>query len=1141
VTDEIGCPYKGLAPFEDSDDDVRFFFGRGREREIICANLMASKLTVLYGDTGVGKSSVLRAGVARSLRENGEARCVVVFDNWKDDPARGLAAALAAATEADAEGSLADTLEACSARLAGDVYIILDGFEEYFLYHEGESGPESFFEQFPEAVRRPGLRASFLIALREDALARLDRFKASIPTLFGNYLRLDHLDREAAREAIVRPVERYNELVGPEARVAVEPELVDKVLEQVAAGKVDLGQTGRGVVAEPAGEARIETPYLQLVMLRLWNAEHDAGSRTLRRTTLDDLGGAEEIVRAHLERALDSLTAEQRDVAASVFNHLVTPSGTKIAHADTDLARYADVGVEELRPILAALTSERILRPVAPNGGSPRYEIYHDVLGEAVLAWRTGYETDREVMGERQAAARRHRRLLAALAAGGVLLAVMAGITAFAVAQRSEARTQARQAQARQLTASAVSALGSDPSLSLALAVEAAKLDPGGNVEQVLSTAYLADRQRAVLPAAHRPVTTARFNLDGTRVLAASQDGHARIYGTATHELLHDLDHGAPVNDAAFENAGRFVVTAGQDGSARLWDTVDGELVRSLRHGAPVRTVAIDPSGSRLATGGGRTVSLWLRDATRVAEIRLPKPVTEVALNRDGRRLVVVGNDDVARLYDTSDGRLITSFDQGGTVTSADFSDAARLLVTTGTNETARIWRLRDGKLLHELKGHRGTVLDADFSPGGARIATASADGTGRIWSVRTGALVATLVGHKGIVNSIAFSPDGNFVVTGSDDRSAQVSKADNGQERAWLNGHEDAVRQVAFSADGSSVLTGSDDGTARLWDPRAQPQLEVVSRARGHVLGATHAGRQAIFIAGPGSRARLVRASDGRAIRTFVSRGPVRGVAASADGKTLAFASNRGVTVIRPDGTRIELALPGAAACAVTSDGSRVAGGGAGRVARVWSAEGQVLHELAGHTEPITDVAFSADGERLATASDDNTARIWDALTGEPLRTLMGDRGVTSVAFSPDGRLVLTGGLDHDGRLWNSETGELNQVLNWHFGRVIDANFSPDGRWVVTAGPVTVGLWRPGLRDPVLPYGFGSLNGGLLSSATFDPTGRAVLASSFDGTVRRAECTLCGDLNALLDLARVQLAASGRKLTADERERYGL
>ena len=72
MTTDLGCPYKGLASYEDSEFDVRFFFGREREREVICANLMASKLTVLYGDTGVGKSSVLRAGVAHSLRARGD-------------------------------------------------------------------------------------------------------------------------------------------------------------------------------------------------------------------------------------------------------------------------------------------------------------------------------------------------------------------------------------------------------------------------------------------------------------------------------------------------------------------------------------------------------------------------------------------------------------------------------------------------------------------------------------------------------------------------------------------------------------------------------------------------------------------------------------------------------------------------------------------------------------------------------------------------------------------------------------------------------------------------------------------------------------------------------------------------------------
>src|SRR4029078_2707314 len=98
-------PYRGLTPFEDSDLDVLFFFGRERERELVEANLMASRLTVLYGATGVGRSSILRAGVAHHLRglsranleERGDpGLAVVVFDSWRDDAQAALLKPVAA-------------------------------------------------------------------------------------------------------------------------------------------------------------------------------------------------------------------------------------------------------------------------------------------------------------------------------------------------------------------------------------------------------------------------------------------------------------------------------------------------------------------------------------------------------------------------------------------------------------------------------------------------------------------------------------------------------------------------------------------------------------------------------------------------------------------------------------------------------------------------------------------------------------------------------------------------------------------------------------------------------------------------------------------------------------------------------------
>src|SRR5437588_155396 len=84
--------------------------------------------------------------------------------------------------------------------------------------------------ELPELLRDS--RLNLLISLREDALAQLDTFKARMPAIFANQVRLEHLDRVAARAAILGPIGRWNELT--DDPVEIEPELVDAVLEQCA-------------------------------------------------------------------------------------------------------------------------------------------------------------------------------------------------------------------------------------------------------------------------------------------------------------------------------------------------------------------------------------------------------------------------------------------------------------------------------------------------------------------------------------------------------------------------------------------------------------------------------------------------------------------------------------------------------------------------------------------------------------------------------------------------------------------------------------------------------------------------------------------------------------------------------------------
>ena len=1097
-------PYKGLDPFDDSELDALLFFGRERERDVVIANLMAARLTLLYGPSGVGKSSLLNAGVGRRLREEPEGHELLVIGSWVEDRADELRAAVAAAA-----GSY--------------LYVILDQFEEFFLYHDA-GGP--FGTALAELLADRGKQVNVLLSLREDALAQLDAFKGRIANLYANSLRLDHLDRASARAAVLGPLERYEELTGE--HVVAEPEFVEAVLDQVATGRLELVEAGRGGLEDTAPDGGIEAPFLQLVLERLWTAERGAGSQRLRLATLDGLGGCEAIVHEHLARALAALGPAEKDLAASVFDHLVTPSGTKIAHRASDLAEYASVGEQELVRVLDTLGRERILREVdGANGGGRRYEIFHDVLADPVLAWRA----ERRLERERHEAERKHRRLLALAASSLVALAITAGVAVFALTQRSQARSAARRALARELDATALTSLAVDPQEGLVEALRAARLSPGAQAEDVLRTTLLASRLRAVLPAGG-PVTSADYSRDGRLILTASVDGKARIYDARSHHLLRALEAHSPLAGAAFSGSDRLVVTDGHDGAARVWVTATGHELRALMHRRSVLSASFSRSGGLLVTASAdRAARIWRVGSWKeLAVLRHPGPVRGAVFNRDGSLVLTRSSDRYGRLFDARRHRLLRRFDQGGTVTVAAFSPNGRYALTAGANRTARIWSVRDGRLLRELKGHVGRVLTAVFSPRGNLVATGSSDGSGRVWSLPAGDLVTVLLGHANYVVGAAFSPDGFSLVTTSVDRTARVWQPGTGDLRAVLAGDTESVTGTAFSPDGSAVVTASEDGTARVWDPQIQPTLHLLLRGDEPVQSTafTPDGKGVLVVVEGTAGASIRDASSGRLVAQVPVGATLADGALSSDGRRLAVASGRSVIVrdvaLHREVLRLRAQFP-LVHVAFARDG-RIAAGDTNGGASIWSAEGRLDRTLRVRGARTTSVAFSPDGDRLVTASADRLARVWDARSGRLLATLHGHRdALTSARFSPDGAEIVTASVDHDARLWDAVSGRLLRVLRGHFAVVSDAEFSPDGRWIVTAGPTTAGLWDVHTGQLVF---FLRGHEARLTSAAFDPTSRNIVTASIDGSVRTYRCDVCGGLDDLVRLATKRQRESG-------------
>ena len=450
-------PYVGLTFY--TQQDAAMFFGRESEQTVLISNLRASRLTLLYAQSGAGKSSLLRAGVAsrlaelaqRSFRQRGTARNIpVVFSSWRDDPTAELIGEIRDAIapfvqtvppQASAPDRLEAAIEAASVATDATLLVILDQFEEYFLYRSREVRDRPFADELAACINRPDLRVHFLISIREDAYSGLgDLFKGRISNVYGNYFHLEHLTREAAREAIEKPIASFNELHPDQAPVEIEPGLLEAVLDQLRPDQFasDQGGVGRLADGNGAGPIRDEVaaPYLQLVMKRLWDAELGKRSRRLRLETLEELGGAQTIVRTHVDRALGSLTDEDREAAVDILHHLVTPSGTKIALAASDLAEYTSRSTDETDALLERLAGSdiRILRPVPPppgGTGGTRFEISHDLLAPAILDWgrrrrAVRLEHEKEAAERQVQTERRRARIFRALAIGSAALLIVA-------------------------------------------------------------------------------------------------------------------------------------------------------------------------------------------------------------------------------------------------------------------------------------------------------------------------------------------------------------------------------------------------------------------------------------------------------------------------------------------------------------------------------------------------------------------------------------------------------------------------------------------------------------------------------------------------------------------------------------------
>jgi WD40 repeat protein len=621
----------------------------------------------------------------------------------------------------------------------------------------------------------------------------------------------------------------------------------------------------------------------------------------------------------------------------------------------------------------------------------------------------------------------------------------------------------------------------------------------------------LADgTKRASLPTQLAIVDHLAFSPDCQWLATASVDSTARLYRADTGQpaalALEDIGILTRVH---FSPDSRWLVTNRIYNRTDLWDVPTGGPVLS----SPGHVAAFSPDGRLLVVGGADNTGIrfWDLNERRLLETSHAQPgsINSVQFSPDGVLFVTGGTERTARVWDSARRRPVAVL-SGHTdeVVAADFSHDGRLIATASQDRTARIWVARSGELVAELRGHAAAVNSAVFALDDRRVLTASADGTARIWTT-------------GMADPILRMTESGVPRLPLDPRVVQLleSASPTGLARGFRT-----VQQVAFTRDGRFALIATDTDLTEVWEPRTGKRLAEVP---GTIAAFSLDGESFATAAGDDT-VRVFQTMGGASIRDLGTHDDsVTGLRFSPDGRFIGTASDDKHAWIFSAATGDRIAdLQGhtdaLSGIWFSPDGSRALTASSDHTAVPWRLPGGVRDQTFRHDAAVVAAAFSPDGARVATADDFGIARVWEVSSGQLLTDLRGhEDGISDVHFAPGGGRLLTASHDGMARVWG-EDGAILTVLRRHSQHMYRAVWSPDDRFIATGSQDRfVRLWEASTGRLVAEFGD---HDNAVYDIAFSPDGAYLMSGSEDGTAHIYACEVCAPTDALLELAESRI-----------------
>jgi len=396
----------------------------------------------------------------------------------------------------------------------------------------------------------------------------------------------------------------------------------------------------------------------------------------------------------------------------------------------------------------------------------------------------------------------------------------------------------------------------------------AAAFDPGGGVLALGAdnqTLTLWDIGTGALVAAPIPtgdtLATLAYTAGGAELIGQGQSGRIAVWSLPNGAPRYAAQGAAPVAGGAWNMAAASTANPVGPAPSNAAATARAATQTAPAAGIPalanpnrkpgkfskkaqwkgITALTINRDGSLLgATGRGGTLRILGSDGKRRWTLRghHGQNVTGAAFLPDGKRVVSIGRDSEATIWDTTSGRT-TAVLRGAEQAPRAVATAPDGHIAVAGEDTRILYYNGQGKLERILKGHRDFVNSLAFSPDGRILASGSADTALILWSADTGQALRTLpCGAE--INALAFSPDGKQVAVGTADGLVGLWETGGRLVRVF-SGHSAAVRSVAFSRNGQRLASGGEDAKVAIWslpDGKLRKVLAETSPVNGLAFG---------------------------------------------------------------------------------------------------------------------------------------------------------------------------------------------------------------------------------------------------------------------------------------------------------------